>query len=72
MTMATKRDINWKQGLVFLGVGIELVALTVGMGYLGMFLDETWETQPTFMVAGLILGAALGLYHFIRLASRFF
>lgn len=70
--MATKKDIPWKQGLIFLGVGIELVTFTLGGAFLGAYLDEVWGTKPVAMTAGLILGAGLGIYHFIRLASRYF
>jgi F0F1-type ATP synthase assembly protein I len=66
------KEINWRQGLVFLGIGIELVTFTIGGYFLGAFLDESWGTKPWLMISGLLLGAAAGMVHLFRLASRFF
>jgi F0F1-type ATP synthase assembly protein I len=35
-------------------------------------LDDAYDTKPWLMVSGLLLGAALGLFHLFRLARRFF
>lgn len=37
---------------------------------LGWALDSWLGTSPWLMVAGIVLGAALGFYQFIRLTSR--
>jgi F0F1-type ATP synthase assembly protein I len=36
----------------------------------GLLLDRWLESKPWFLVGGVILGAALGFYEFIRLTSR--
>jgi F0F1-type ATP synthase assembly protein I len=58
------------KGLIFLSVGIELVILTVAGAFAGRYLDGVWDTSPWMLVSGLMLGAALGLFHLVRLAGR--
>lgn len=43
------------------------VATLLGLGWL---LDRWLKTSPWFMVAGIVVGSALGLYEFVRLTSR--
>ncbi|HEX8144313.1 MAG TPA: AtpZ/AtpI family protein [Pyrinomonadaceae bacterium] len=43
------------------------VATLLGLGWL---LDRWLGTSPWLMVAGIVLGSALGLYEFVRLTSR--
>jgi ATP synthase protein I len=37
---------------------------------LGWALDRWLHTAPWLMVTGIVLGAALGFYQFVRLTSR--
>ena len=43
------------------------VATLLGLGWL---LDRWLNTSPWLMVAGIVLGSALGLYEFIRITSK--
>ena len=43
------------------------VATLLGLGWL---LDRWLATSPWLMVAGIVLGSALGLYEFIRITSK--
>jgi ATP synthase protein I len=43
------------------------VATLLGLGWL---LDRWLNTAPWLMVAGIILGSAVGLYEFVRLTSK--
>jgi ATP synthase protein I len=43
------------------------VATLLGLGYL---LDRWLGTGPYLMVAGIVVGSALGLYEFVRITSR--
>ena len=70
--MPEKKPFHWKDGLIFLAVGSELVLFTVLGAFGGSMLDKRWETAPWAMVGGLFLGAAAGLVHFFRIARRFF
>jgi ATP synthase protein I len=43
------------------------VATLLGLGWL---LDRWLGTTPWLMVAGIVLGSALGLYEFVHLTSK--
>ncbi len=43
------------------------VATCLGLGYL---LDRWLRTGPWLLVAGIVVGSALGLYEFVRLTSK--
>jgi len=70
--VAEKTPFRWKDGLIFIAVGSELVLFTVLGAFVGSLLDRKWETAPWAMVGGLLLGAAAGFVHFFRIARRFF
>ena len=44
-------------------------SVLAGFG-LGWVLDRWRGTSPWFVVAGIVLGSALGLYQFVRLTSK--
>jgi len=39
-----------------------LTGAVLGLGLLGYVLDRKFETQPYLLLAGLLLGVAVGLY----------
>jgi ATP synthase protein I len=43
------------------------VAVLLGLGYL---LDRWLGTAPWLMVAGIVVGSAVGLYEFVRITSK--
>jgi F0F1-type ATP synthase assembly protein I len=43
------------------------VATLLGLGYL---LDRWLRTGPWLLVAGIVVGSALGLYEFVRITSK--
>lgn len=52
-------------GAVIFLVGAILIFLAIGWG-----LDKVFNTSPWLLVAGIILGAILGFYQFIRISSK--
>lgn len=59
-----------KRALAYSQMGLEL-ALTVGLGVAaGMWAERRLGGRPWGMLAGLFLGAALGMTRFIRAAMR--
>ena len=44
-------------------------SVAAGTG-LGWAIDRWRGTSPWFMVAGIVLGSALGLYQFVRMTSK--
>lgn len=64
-----KENENRKSGMAY-AAALSLfftVATLLGLGWL---LDRWLKTSPWLMVAGIILGSALGLYEFIRITSK--
>ena len=69
MSRRNDEDENRKSGVAY-AAALSLffsVAVMTGIGWL---FDRWLNTNPWLMVAGLVLGAAVGFYEFIRLTSR--
>lgn len=60
---------NRKTGYAY-AAGITLFAAVVAFCALGWLVDKWFGTQPWFLIGGLILGSAAGLFEFIRLSSK--
>jgi ATP synthase protein I len=58
-----------KSGLVYAAV-LSFVLSTVTMLGLGWVLDRWLGTSPWLVVTGIVLGAGVGFYQFVRLLSR--
>jgi ATP synthase protein I len=52
------------------GSGIQLAAAVVVFLFIGRWLDGALGTDPWLMLTGALLGAAGGLYRFIRTALK--
>lgn len=62
-------ETNRKSGVAY-GAALSLffsVAVMTGVGWL---LDRWLGTRPWLLVLGLILGAAVGFFEFIRLTAK--
>lgn len=57
----TYRDVG-----PYLGLGIQLAATIVICFLLGRWLDQVLNTTPWLMVFSAFIGAAAGLYNFLR------
>lgn len=64
-----KEEINRKSGLAY-GAAISLFAAVVAGLIVGWLLDRWLGTNPWLLVTGIVLGAAAGLYEFIRQTAR--
>jgi len=53
-----------------LGIGLELGSAIAGLTLLGYFLDEYFETSPTWTMIGAGLGLFGGVYNVIRAVQR--
>lgn len=60
-----------KKGLVFTGMGFELVGLVLGSLYLGGIIDRHMEWQGYGVAAILIIGFIGWIIHLILLLKRF-
>ena len=62
-------DVTRRSGVAY-AAAISLffsVATLLGLGYL---LDRWLGTAPWLMVAGIVVGSAVGLYEFVRITSK--
>jgi ATP synthase protein I len=50
----------------YLGLGIQLAATIVVCFFLGRWLDQVLNTSPWLMILGAFVGAAGGLYSFLK------
>ena len=64
-----EENVTRKSGLIYAGV-ISFVLSTVTLLGFGWLLDRWLGTGPWLVVAGIIVGASIGFYQFIRLLSR--
>lgn len=69
MSQRDDEEVTRKSGVAY-AAAISLffsVATCLGLGYL---LDRWLGTAPWLLVAGIVLGSAVGLYEFVRITSR--
>jgi ATP synthase protein I len=64
-----EENVTRKSGLVYAAV-LSFVLSTVTLLGLGWALDRWLGTGPWLVITGIILGAAVGFYQFVRLLSR--
>ena len=62
-------ESNRKSGLAYGAVAVLVGAIIIFLG-LGWALDRYFNTAPWLLVSGIILGAIIGFYQFIRLSSQ--
>lgn len=59
--LATSRDIG-----PYLGLGLQLAVSILVFLFLGRWVDGKLDTYPLFLIIGAFIGAAGGMYSFIR------
>lgn len=69
MSDENQEEINRKSGLAYAAAFSLFAAVVAGL-ILGWLMDRWLGTQPWLLVTGLVLGAAAGLYEFIRSSSK--
>jgi F0F1-type ATP synthase assembly protein I len=63
------QDENRKSGFAY-AAALTVFASVASFCALGWFLDKWLSTQPWFLIGGIILGSAAGLFEFVRLSSK--
>ena len=69
MTKDDRGEDNRRSAVAYAAALAIFFAVAAGTG-LGWLVDRWRGTSPWFMVAGIVLGSALGLYQFVRMTSK--
>ncbi len=69
MTKDNRGEDNRRSAVAYAAALSIFFSVAAGTG-LGWAVDRWRDTSPWFMVAGIVLGSALGLYQFVRMTSR--
>jgi len=69
MANSDDQDENRKTGFAY-AAGIALFASVATFTAIGYLLDRWFGTAPWFLIAGIVLGSAAGLFEFIRISSK--
>jgi ATP synthase protein I len=65
----SEQDQSRKSGYAY-AAGITLFASVVTFCGIGWLIDKWLGTGPWFLIGGIVLGSAAGLFEFIRLSSK--
>lgn len=63
------QEENRKTGFAY-AAGLTLFASVAAFCGLGYLLDRWLGTQPWLLIAGIVVGSAVGLFEFVRLSSK--
>lgn len=69
MSERDEEQVTRKSGVVY-GAVFSLVIAIVTFLFIGWLLDRWLKTSPWLLVAGIVFGAIVGFYQFIRMMSR--
>jgi ATP synthase protein I len=69
MTQSEDQEANRKSGIAY-AAALNLFASVVVFAGIGWLLQRWLGKEPWFLVGGIVLGAILGFYQFIRLTSK--
>lgn len=59
--MKKSTDNPWQMIGLIGTLGMEMVLMMLGGGWLGRMLDERWHTRPVLLITGVMLGLVLGI-----------
>lgn len=62
-------EANRKSGIAY-AAALTLFASVVSLCGVGWLLDRWLGTKPWLLLIGIVLGAAVGFYQFIRLTAK--
>jgi ATP synthase protein I len=62
-------ETNRKSGIAY-AAALTLFASVISLAAVGWLLDRWLGTKPWLLVAGIVVGAAVGFYQFVRLTAK--
>lgn len=68
----SKMDNPWKAMIFVSVIGVDLAICVLGGFWLGRYLDNQFATAPLFLLIGLLMGLAAGIFSIYNLIRSFF
>jgi F0F1-type ATP synthase assembly protein I len=65
------KEGGWSAFGLISAIGLDLAICTVGGTYLGMWLDDTFGTEPWLLLVGIMLGLTAGILGIVQLLKAF-
>ena len=65
----SQEETNRKSGMAY-AAGIHSVRISRRFTGIGWLVDKWFQTTPWFLILGIVLGSAAGLYQFVRISSK--
>ena len=62
-------EVTRKSGMAY-AAGLSIFFSVLAFWGVGYLLDRWLGTSPWLMVGGILLGSAVGLYEFVRIAAK--
>jgi ATP synthase protein I len=59
-----------REAAPYLGLGTQLAMTVTLLAFIGIFLDDKFDTKPVFIFVCTFFGAFAGLYNFIKSISH--
>lgn len=69
MAKESNEETSRKTGYAY-AAGITLFAAVATFCGIGWLLDKWFNTRPWFLIGGIVLGSAAGLFEFIRISKK--
>lgn len=69
MVSKDDQEANRRSGIAY-SAAFNLFASVIGLGGVGWLLDWWLATKPWLLVGGIVLGAIVGFYQFVKLTSK--
>lgn len=69
MAEGDEQEVVRKSGMVY-AAALALFSSVLAFLGIGWLLDRWLETSPWLLVAGIVVGAGVGFYEFVRILSK--
>ncbi len=61
----------WKAAMLVGVIGLDLSSTTIGGFWLGRMLDRWLGSEPAFLIVGVLVGLAVGIFSIMKMIKPF-